>query len=129
MFLIIYYLHVSHLCTILYADDTSVLVNDKKIDKLLEILNYELNKLSTWLKASILNVNKTHNLFHGARIKPSYASLNVYMNNNTLTQIECCKYLGVILDSKMAWVQQITCFKYKISKCLGIMYQARKYLV
>ena len=54
--------NVSHLCTIVYADDTSVLVNDKTIDKLLEILNNELNKLSTWLKANklSLNVNKTH---------------------------------------------------------------------
>ena len=54
--------NVSHLCTILYADDTSVLVNDKNLDKLLEILNDELNKLSTWLKANklSLNVNKTH---------------------------------------------------------------------
>ena len=31
--------NVSHLCTIAYADDTSVLVNDKNIYKLLEILN------------------------------------------------------------------------------------------
>ena len=49
--------NVSHLCTILYADDTSALVNDKTLDKLLEILNGELNKLSTWLKANKLSLN------------------------------------------------------------------------
>ena len=38
--------NVSHRCTILYADDTSVVVNDKTLDKLLETLNDELNKLS-----------------------------------------------------------------------------------
>ena len=42
--------NVSHICTTLYADDTSVLVNNKNLNKLLEILNDELNKLSTWLK-------------------------------------------------------------------------------
>ena len=31
--------NVSHLCTILYADDTSIVANDKNLDKLLEILN------------------------------------------------------------------------------------------
>ena len=44
--------NVSHLCTLLYADDTSVVENDKNFDKLLEILNDELNKLSIWLKAN-----------------------------------------------------------------------------
>ena len=123
--------NVSHLCTILYADDTSVLVNDKNLDKLLEILNDELKKLSTWLKANklSLNVNKTNYiLFHRARIKLPDAFLNVYMSNSTLTQVECCKYLGVILDSKMSWVQHITYVKNKVSKGIGIMYQARKYL-
>ena len=48
---------VSHLCTVLYADDTSVFVNDIFFDKLLEILNDELNKWSTWLKTNKLSLN------------------------------------------------------------------------
>ena len=31
--------NVSHLCTILYADDTSVVANDNNLDTLLDILN------------------------------------------------------------------------------------------
>ena len=50
------------------------------------------------------------------------------MNNCTLTGTECYKYLGVILDSKMSWVQHIMYVKSKVSKGIGIMYQARKYL-
>ena len=103
----------------------------KNIDKLLEFLNNELNKLSTWLKANklSLNVNKTHYiLFHRARIQFPDAFLNVYMSNSRQTQVECCKYLGVILESKMSWVQHITYVKYKVSKGIGSMYQARKYL-
>ena len=121
--------NVSYLCTILYADDTSVVANDKNLDKLLEILNDELNKLSICLKANKLSLNKTYYIrFHRARIKLPNVSLNIYMNNCTLTETECFKYLGVILDSKMAWVQHITYVKSKVSKGIGIMYQARKYL-
>ena len=123
--------NVSHLCTILYADDTSVVANNKNLDKLLEILNDELHKLSIWLKANklSLNINKTYYiLFHRARIKLPDVYLNIYMNNCTLTGTECYKYLGVILDSKMSWVQHITYVKSKVSKGIGIMYQARKYL-
>ena len=50
------------------------------------------------------------------------------MSNSTLTQIECCKYIGVISDSKMAWVQHITYAKSKGPKGIGIMYQTYKYL-
>ena len=74
--------NVSHLCTILYADDTSVVANDKHFDKLLEILNDELNKLSIWLKANklSLNINKTYYiLFHRARIKLPNVFLNIYI--------------------------------------------------
>ena len=35
--------NVSHLCTILYADETSLVANGKHLDKLLDILNDELN--------------------------------------------------------------------------------------
>ena len=50
----------------------SVLVNDINLDKLLEILNDELKKVSTWLKPNklSLNVNKTLDiLFHRVRIQ------------------------------------------------------------
>ena len=100
--------NVSHLCTILYADDKSVVANDKNIDKLLEILNDELNKLIIWLKANklSLNINKTYYIpFHRARIKLPDVSLNIYMNNCTLTRTECCNYLGVILVQHVAYVK------------------------
>ena len=136
--LFIIYMHdrcnVSHLCTILYADDTSEVANDKKLAKLLEILNDELNKLSIWLKGNInititSNINKTYYiLFHRARIKLPDASLNIYMHNRTLTRTERCKYHGVILDSNMSWVQHKTYVKSKVSKGICIMYQAHMYL-
>ena len=86
--------NVSHLCTISYADDTSVVANYNNLDKLLETLNDELNKLSIWFKANklSLNINKTYNiLFHRTRLKLPDVSLNIYMNNCTLTGTECYK--------------------------------------
>ena len=50
------------------------------------------------------------------------------MNNNELEEVKYCKYLGVILDCKISWIQHIAYVKSKISKGVGIMYQARKYL-
>ena len=37
-------------------------------------------------------------------------------------------YLGVIVDHKLNWIDHITYVKNKISKGIGIMYKARRYL-
>ena len=39
-------------------------------------------------------------------------------------EVQCIKYLGVILDNKLSWIQHIS----KISKGIGIMYKARNYI-
>ena len=49
--------NVSHLCTLLYSDDTSMVVNNKNIDKLLDFLNDEMNNLSICMKANKLSLN------------------------------------------------------------------------
>ena len=57
---------------ILYADDTSVLLNGKDYITLVKLLTLELDKLSVWIKANklSLNVQKTYYMvFHRARIK------------------------------------------------------------
>ena len=58
--------------SILYADDTCVLLNGKHLDVLIVLINKELNLLFTWLQANKLAINgqKTYYIiFHRARIK------------------------------------------------------------
>ena len=45
------------LYTILYADDTSVLLNGKRYTDLVALLNSELQKLSLWLRSNKLSLN------------------------------------------------------------------------
>ena len=119
------------LYTILYADDTSVLLNGKNINELMDIINNELQKLYMWLRANILtlNIDKTYYMiFHRARIKNKDFSLGISINNCALKEVDNCKYLGIILDTRISWVEYITYVKNTISKGIGIMHQARKYL-
>ena len=119
------------LYTILYADDTSVLLNDTNINELMDIINNELQKLYIWLRANklTLNIDKTYYMiFHRARIKNKDFALGISINNCALKEVENCKYLGIILDTRISWVEHITYVKNKISKGICIMYQARKYL-
>ena len=50
------------------------------------------------------------------------------MDNITLSKVSSIKYLGVIVDHKLNWIDHITYVKSKISKGIGIMYKARRYL-
>ena len=83
------------LYTILYADDTCILLNGKDYLNLITFLNVELGKLSIWLRASklSLNVQKTYYMvFHRAKIKLDN-DVNITMNNDCLKRTNSLKYL------------------------------------
>ena len=66
-------------------------------------------------------------IFHRVKItiKNKDFALGISINNCALKEVENCKYLGIILDNKISWVEHITYVENKISKGIGIMYQAR----
>ena len=68
------------LYTILYADDTSILLNDNFV--LMDIINNELQKMyNIWLRANklTLNIDKTYYImFHRARIKNKDFALGIF---------------------------------------------------
>ena len=60
------------LFTILFADDTTILIEGTQVNSMITSLNAELAKLTEWLKANKLsiNVSKTHYMvFHRSRPK------------------------------------------------------------
>ena len=119
------------LFTILYADDTCVLMNGKHLEELVTRMQNELNLFYTWLQANKLSLNgqKTYYIiFHRARIKLTSHTSDLYMGDSILTATDKLKYLGVIIDDKTTWIPHITYVKNKVSKGIGIMFKARHYL-
>ena len=95
-------------CSILFADDTTVLLEGKEYEGLVVALNNELHKVSTWLDANKLSTNskKTHFMvFHRSRIKTS--DINVVMQQNTIDRVNSTKFLGLIIDDKLKWHEHI----------------------
>ena len=119
------------LFSILFADDTSVFIEGKNIDEVIGILNTELAKLTAWLATNKLTLNiKKLNfmIFYRARIKWSTITTPLLLNGITLERLSFTKFLGVIIDDKLSFIRHITYIKSKISKGLGILLKARKYL-
>ena len=88
--------------SILFADDTTVIIEGQNYNNLILTLNTELNKLDVWLQANklTLNTDKTHYMvFHRARIKSKTGKISI--RNNAIDEVKSTKFLCVIIDDKL----------------------------
>ena len=102
------------LFSILFADDTAVLIEGHEYQKLIETLNEELCKVDKWLQANklTLNIRKTHYmLFHRVRLKKE--QLNIYFRGETIFRVNSTNFLEVIIDDKLKWTAHIQYIKNK----------------
>ena len=73
------------------------------------MVNFELRSLPDWLNTSklIINIEKTH-----------------YM----VFQVQDTKFLGIIIDKKLTWLDHIAYIQTKISKGISIMCKAKRFV-
>ena len=121
-----------YLYNILYADDTSILLSGSDlIQKLVrELVNRELELISEWFKANklTLNIDKTYYMvFHRGRRKFKN-NIELVINDMEIREAKSMKYLGVIIDSKLNWIDHITYIKNKVANGIGIIRKAQKLL-
>ena len=65
-------------------------------------------------------------VFHRSKHKTMNAS--IILDNIPIKQTQFTKFLGVIIDDKLKWTRHISYIQNKISKGMGIMLKARKFL-
>ena len=94
------YHKVSH--TILFADDTNILVSSIDLKELNSKLNAVLHCTSKWFQNNqlVLNLNKTH-IVKFASSKLLTYPLNTAYNNRALTDTKNIKFLGMRLDCNL----------------------------
>ena len=115
----------------LYADDTSLTVSGNDLDKLLSEINNHLIDVFHWLcrKKLTLNLSKTKYVIFQPRQKVNYnLYLPLVLADQILQKSQSVKYLGVYIDSNLAWNDHIDCICSKISKNLNIMTRLKVYL-
>ena len=105
------------------------LINGTDMNKLIKQLNVELESLCVLFKSNKLSLNTQKTFYmvcHTARLNPIDNSMDIIMDNQVLTKVNSIKYLGIICDHKLNWLDSITYVKAKISKGIGIMFKASK---
>ena len=116
--------------SILYKDDTSVLIEGYEYNKLIDIMNNEMKQVDIWLQANglVINQEKTHYMhgFYRARIKTN--SNEIRIRDNTIPRVSSTKFLGLIIDDQLKWLGHIQYIKNKVSKSVGILCKVHHYL-
>ena len=107
---------------IFYADDGVLYVTAGSMDDCVELIKEVIRNLSTWLLKNKLipNTEKTKLMLFTPRHVDLYP--NIDFNGTILEWVDSFKYLGVILDSNLNFVQHSTFVKQKLSKINGTMY-------
>ena len=116
---------------ILFADDTNLFFKGKNLQNMKNIINSELHHVNEWLVANKLSLNtdKTKFMVFSPSNKNSHENdINIRINNVEISQVNCIRFLGVIIDSKLNWADHINMIKTKVSKAIGIIYKTRKLL-
>lgn len=104
----------------IFADDTSVFFKHKNPIHLEQIINKGLQSVSQWLMANKLSLNtkKSHFLvFKKQNI--TYPSPVLKYLNIPLEEKSATKYLGIRIDNKLTWDQQLSHLCSKISQGIG----------
>ena len=117
--------------TVLFADDTNLILSHKNTLDLQESANKELVKVDTWLKCNklSLNINKTKYIIFRSTKNPSDVSqIGVSINGQVIEKVDSTKFLGVEIDKHVNFKKHIDQLTNKLSKYVGLFYKLRHIL-
>ena len=83
-----------------FADDTALLTTENNVDNLQHSTNSELSRVSNWMLANNLEVNraKTVALLVFPQTRKSTTSLTLNFDNQIVQPSESAKYFGSFVD-------------------------------
>lgn len=90
--------------TILFADDTTVVIKCIDIGKYEDDITFTLNKIIDWLKINNLKINiQKTNLIQFQTHRLRHIDLNIITNNSKIEEVDSTKFLGIMLDKNCNW--------------------------
>ena len=120
----------------MYADDTSISFSSGSISTINNIVKEDLESLKTWLEENKLplNVAKTHCILIGSRNKIRALSQSnttmpsIHIEDGKVSSITSIKYLGVQVDQYLNWEGHLLTIINKVSRGIGMLRLAKRYL-
>ena len=112
-----------------FADDTNLLFSHKDPEIIRKTMNKELKLLFDWLCANrlSLNVAKTEFIIFRPPNRGLKNRITLELNKTKIHESTKIKYLGLILDRKLAWNHHISELSKKLSRAVGMLYKIRDF--
>lgn len=117
--------------TVMYADDTSLLVSSNNANILQNELSKNMCNIASWFKKNnlTLNLSKTKFMLFGtSHSLEQFKDISLLYDGNVIDRVDHFKYLGIIFDSTMTWSNHIDYLCSNVSKRCGIIRRV-KYLL
>lgn len=113
----------------LYADDTSIVVEAQDLHELESKANEELQTIDNFMSANKLSINakKTVYLIFTPKSKKHH-SINLYIANQKLEEVPEAKFLGIHIDNKLTFSSHFKHIMSKLRSAYGILCQTKRIL-
>jgi hypothetical protein len=116
----------------MFADDTSVSYASNIVEKLENIINFDLKNLNSWLTTNRLSLNivKTEFMIIGSRqkIRGIDAEMNIKINDNKINRVDFVKSLGLHIDEHLSLSVHIRKLCKKIASAIGALKRIRPFI-
>jgi len=98
---------VTRFNTLLFANDTTLTLSNGSLRELEKSVNSELTSITAWMQTNKLTINfeKTNFILFGD--KSQKHNMNIFCSQQTISQVDSVKYLGILIDSKLTWISHL----------------------
>ena len=104
---------------IAFADALPIAVKAATVAEVENFTNMEMGKITRWSKENKLHFNNQKSKFMLiSRRSKERKGIDIYLNKNHLEQADKIKYLGIIIDSKFKFNEDI---KYITDRCTKLL--------
>ena len=116
---------------LLYADDSAILVTDKKISTIESLLQNELEMISEWRVDNKLSLHlgKTESILFGSKSRlRSQSNLRISCKGTQIESKEEMKYLGAVLEQCLSGETMVKSIFQKANARLKFLYRKQNFL-
>jgi hypothetical protein len=115
---------------VLYADDANIIITGNNIHEIKSKLQSLSCSLIEWVNDNelLINVKKTKYMIFSRTKNRDFPDFSPKLNNIPIERKQVVRFLGVLVDDKLAWNHHVIALKAKMSRYIGIMYKLRSIL-